>query len=119
MIVGLGTDIILIDRVVEAIDNKTFLNKIFSENEILMIEENKKVSASNFCVKEAYVKALGTGFRNINPKDIEVLRDDLGKPYINIIGKLREKIENDTNILVTISHSDEYVTSTVIIERCK
>lgn len=117
MIVGIGTDIILISRVVSAIENKKFLNKYFSSKEIILINNKKNVSASNFCVKESFVKAMGTGFRNINPKEIEVLRDDLGKPYINLIGGLKNKINKDFKIFVTISHTDEYVTSTVIIER--
>lgn len=116
MIVGLGTDIILINRVVKSCENKHFLNKYFSENEILLINKNKKISASNFCVKESFVKALGTGFRNIDAKNIEVLRDELGKPYINLLGDLKNKVNSDLKIFVTISHSDEYVTSTVIIE---
>ncbi len=118
MIVGLGTDIVLIDRVLKAIESERFLNKYYSEKEIVLINDNKKISASNFCVKESFVKALGTGFRNINAKDIEVLRDELGKPYINVLGDLKTLI-NDDNVFVTISHTDEYVTSTVVIERLK
>lgn len=116
MIIGIGTDIVLIKRVTDAIKNERFLQKYYSENEIKLIKNNYKIAASNFSVKESYVKALGTGFRNIDLKEIEVLRDDLGKPYINLLGLLKMKNDINTNVFVTISHSDEYVTSTVVIE---
>ncbi len=119
MIVGLGTDIVLIDRVIKAIKNDRFINKIYSENEIKLIKQNQNISASNFCVKESFVKALGTGFRNINPSEIEVLRNELGQPFINLCGSLKAEVDADINIFVSISHSDEYVTSTVVLERCK
>lgn len=118
MIVGIGTDIIEIDRVIKSCENKRFLQKYFSEKEILLIEKKTSICASNFCVKESFVKALGTGFRNIDAKDIEVLRDNLGAPYINLIGNLKDLFDDSVvNIFVTISHSNKYVTSTVIIER--
>ncbi len=118
MIVGIGNDIVLINRVVKAIENKRFLEKCFTEKEIELISKNSRVSASNFSVKESFVKALGTGFTNVDIKDIEVLRNELGKPYINVLGKLKAHVDDNLNILVTISHSDEYVVSTVVIERC-
>lgn len=119
MIIGIGNDIILIKRVTNAIKNPRFLKKCFSENEILMINKKNKISASNFSAKEAFVKALGTGFINTNIKDIEVLRDEFGKPYINLLGDAKSKFPDDAKIFVTISHSDEYVMSTVVIERLK
>ncbi len=119
MIVGLGTDIVLIDRVVKATLNKRFIDKYYSENEKKLLNKNIRYSASNFCAKEAFVKALGTGFRNIDLKEIEILRNELGQPYINTYGDLKNKISEDMNFFVSISHSDEYVTSTVIIERVK
>ncbi len=116
MIVGLGTDIVLIGRVVKAASNQRFIDKYYSEKEKELINKNIRYSASNFCAKESFVKALGTGFRNIDPKEIEILRNELGQPYISLIGELKTKFQ-DMNIFVSISHSDEYVTSTVVIER--
>ncbi len=116
MIVGIGTDIVKIDRVLNAIKNEKFIDKLYSEKEKELIKIRKSISASNFCVKESFVKALGTGFRGINAKEIEVLRDDFDKPYISLLGDLKIRVGEDINIFVTISHTDEHVTSTVILE---
>ncbi len=118
MIVGIGTDIVLIKRVVKACERERFLKKYFSADEIELIKKNNKISASNFCAKESFVKAIGTGFRNIDAKDIEILRDDLNKPYIKLNGNLKNMFDENVNIFVSISHTDEHVTSTVVIERC-
>lgn len=118
MIIGIGTDIVEIDRVLKAAENKRFLTKYFSEKENELINQNENICASNFCAKEAFVKAYGTGFRNIEPKDIEILRNELGKPYINLIGKAKNLFNGEqVSIFLTISHSQKYVTSTVVIER--
>lgn len=118
MIYGIGTDIVEIERVLKAAENKRFLEKYYSKNEIALIQNKKSICASNFCAKEAFVKALGTGFRKIEAKNIEILRDNLGKPYINLLSNKNEIFDGENvNIFVTISDCDKYVTSTVIIER--
>ena len=90
-IFGIGTDIVNISRIKESIkNNSAFKNKIFSKREILYCE-SKKSSASfyakRFAAKEALSKALGTGIRkDIKFKDMEILNDNLGKPYIKLKG---------------------------------
>lgn len=132
MIVGIGTDIIQIQRIekILSLHPTLFLNKYFSFYELQRYEnqrENKKIYASKiaklFAGKEAFVKALGTGFRfGINLHDIEILSNELGKPYINITGETQKYIEktfqNYKNLRYYISLSDDYPTGTafVIIE---
>ena len=132
MIVGKGTDIIQIQRIekILSLHPTLFLNKYFSSSELQRYEnqrENKKIYASKiaklFAGKEAFVKALGTGFRfGINLHDIEILSNELGKPYINITGETQKYIEktfqNYKNLRYYISLSDDYPTGTafVIIE---
>lgn len=120
MIIGIGTDIIEIDRINKAIINtKGFLNKTFTEKEIELFSEKKmraQTIAGNFAAKEAFVKALGIGMRGITFKDIEVLRDELGKPYINLSDKVAEKYSLEFNVLVSISHNKESAISFVILE---
>lgn len=132
MIVGIGTDIIQIQRIekILSLHPTLFLNKYFSPCELQRYEnqrENKKIYASKiaklFAGKEAFVKALGTGFRfGINLHDIEILSNELGKPYINITGETQKYIEktfqNYKNLRYYISLSDDYPTGTafVIIE---
>lgn len=114
MIVGVGTDIIEIERVQKAMSNPDFCRRFFSKRENEYFRSRKyapQTVAGNFCAKEAFSKALGTGIRGFALKDIEVLRDEAGKPYINC-----GDICTD-NIHVTIAHSDAYATAQVIIEK--
>lgn len=120
MIVGIGTDIIEIDRIKKAVEKTTgFLEKIFTKKEIEMFSNRNmrfETIAGNFAAKEAVVKALGTGMRGISFIDIEVLRDELGKPYVNLSNKIKEKYPLELNIFISISHNKENAVSFVLIE---
>ena len=119
MIYGIGTDIIEIDRIAKAIENTNFCNRFFSDEENLYFikkHNHPQTIAGNFAAKEAFSKALGTGFRNLSLKDISVLRDSLGKPYIRLTGPLAETIDSE-KIFVSISHSERYAVAYVIIEK--
>lgn len=114
MIIGIGTDIIEINRVQKAIDrNSNFLKKIFTQNEIEYFESRKNsitTIAGTFAVKEAVSKVFGTGIRGFNFTDIEVMRTGLGKPQVTLYNgalALAESL-NITEIMVSISHSDTY-----------
>lgn len=107
MILGLGTDIIEIKRIEKAIKSEHFVKRVFTENEILYAENKSNKSqtyAGLFCAKESVVKALGTGFIDIALKDIEILHDNLGKPYVK-----------NYNMLISISHCKEYATAQAIL----
>ncbi len=90
MIVGIGTDLIEINRVVKACEKEAFQTKYFTAKELELAVINKQKLAGNFAVKEAVSKMFGTGFRSIKPIEIEVLRDSLGKPYVNLYGSALE-----------------------------
>ena len=110
MIIGIGTDIIEIERIEIAVKRtKGFINKLFTENEINMFESRgfkSEVIAGNFAAKEAVSKALGTGFRGFGVKDIEILRDELGKPVVNLNSNVYEILKRkDVNIHLSISHN--------------
>lgn len=110
MIVGIGTDLIEIKRVLKACEKDSFVNKIYTEEEIKLGKLDKRKFADNFAVKESISKMIGTGFREVIPKEIEVLRDPLGKPYVNLYGKCLEIAKNleIDRILVSISNTKEY-----------
>ena len=121
MIIGIGVDIIEIERIKKAVEkNKLFLKKIFTEKEIeyfKLRKESANTIAGNFAAKEAVSKAVGTGFRQFGLKDIEVLRDELGKPFINISSKVYEVIGNkDVTIHISISHSIENAVAYAVME---
>lgn len=122
-IFGIGTDIIEIERIEKAIaKNEKFISRFFTEREIDYFKQKSlkpNTIAGNFCAKEAISKALGTGVRQFNLKDIEVLRDGLGKPVVNTHGRLKElclKLEI-TEIMVSISHSRNYAVANCIITK--
>ena len=118
---GIGTDIIEIDRISRAIDNTPmFLEKIFTKREIEQLTRSKlrvESVAGNFAVKEAVSKALGTGVRGFNFKDIEVLRDELGKPVVEVSDKIKELIKvNNYLFNVSISHNRTCAIAFVVLE---
>ena len=126
IIYGVGTDIIRVDRIRSSIKKKTFLNKIFDKKEINKCKKLKNSSncfAKRFAAKEAFVKAIGTGFRSdINFNDIEINNHKNGKPYILLSKKLKNFLKKKFKIQkykVHLSLSDEkdYSVAFVIIDK--
>ncbi len=118
MIYGIGIDIIEVKRIASAIENTGFCTRFFSERENEYFEKKKykpETVAGNFAAKEAFAKALGTGISGFNLKDVEVLRNDRGMPYIELSTELRKRL-NGAQVLVSISHEREYAVANVIIE---
>lgn len=124
MIVGIGTDIVEIKRIEKAVENDRFLRRNFTAAEIELYEMRRKkanVLAGCFAAKEAVAKAFGTGFCGFEPIDVEILRDDAGKPYVNLYGEA-EKIRKELdvgNVFVSISNCDNYATAFVVMEKRK
>lgn len=121
MILGIGTDIIEIDRIDKAITNTPmFLEKIFTKRELESFDNNKfrvESIAGNFAVKEAVSKALGTGIRGFTFKDIEVFRDELGRPIVSVSNKIKDLIESDEYLFnVSISHNKTTAVAFVVLE---
>jgi holo-[acyl-carrier protein] synthase len=122
MIIGLGTDIAEVHRIAKSIDKPGFKEKVFSKAEIDYCETkaNKAESyTARFAGKEAFFKALGTGWRGgMSFNEVEVWNDELGKPSLNIIGKTAEIIKerNIKKIHISLSHIKDVAMATVIIE---
>ena len=122
MIIGIGCDIIEIKRIEKSLQQDGFLMKYFTDREIELIEgrgvREIEVAAVNFCAKEAVVKAMGIGFGDIRPKDIEVLREESGAPYVVLYGKAKEELERrgGQKVLVSLSHSNGVAVGFVVVE---
>lgn len=117
MILGLGNDIVEISRIAKAISNEKFLKRVYTEKEIEVIEKKGDRAASyagRFSAKEAISKAMGTGVRDFNLTDIEILNDELGKPYVVFKNNLREKMKS-MYVELSISHSKEFATAVALI----
>tara|TARA_Y100000588_G_C13889231_1_gene767933 strand:+ start:132 stop:521 length:390 start_codon:yes stop_codon:yes gene_type:complete len=114
MVKGIGIDIIEISRIKKAVEKSDrFVKRLFTENEIEYFKsKNMKVEsiAGNFAAKEAVVKALGTGLRGFKWTDIEVLRDELGKPVVYLHNGAKELATDRgiNEVMLSISHCKEY-----------
>ena len=121
MIVGIGNDIIEIERVEKAILKEGFKNKVYTQKELENIEKRgnrTETYAGIFSAKEAISKAIGTGVREFSLTDLEILNDDLGKPYVVVSEKLDKIIKSkkeDYQIEISISHSKKYAIAMAII----
>ncbi|KAB3533560.1 holo-ACP synthase [Alkaliphilus serpentinus] len=111
MIKGTGIDIIEIERIKRAMERSPkFIERLFTQGEIILLKENQLKPSSVagfFAAKEAVLKALGTGLRDIQWRDIEIYKDELGKPYIKLHNNaLNIAYSRDiTEIHISISHS--------------
>jgi len=125
-ILGTGIDIVENNRFKEILLKKksNFKKRIFTINEVTYCEKkSNSIScyAKRFAAKEAFVKALGVGFRkNINLKDIGVVNNTHGKPCISIKKKIANKIKTifkvkKFNISLSISDEKKYSIASVII----
>ena len=121
MIVGIGNDIIEIERVENAISKEGFIAKVYTQREIENIVKRgnrTETYAGIFSAKEAISKAIGTGVREFALTDLEILNDDLGKPYVIVSDKLNKIIQRkkeNYQIEIAISHSKKYATAMAII----
>jgi holo-[acyl-carrier protein] synthase len=119
MITGIGVDLIEVGRVKKACEKDSFLKRCFTEREQELIGTDSNKAADNFAVKEAVAKMLGTGFRQFAPADIEVLRDPLGKPFVNLYGAAGKlaKEQGIAVIHVAISNTRDYANAFVVGEK--
>ncbi len=115
---SVGTDIIEIGRIRRSIKNEKFFRYVFGEEEYAMLEDknfSERSIAANFCAKEAFFKAIGTGIRGYGLKNVQILRDELGKPYFKFSGKVLDEVEKKGyKFSVSLSHSREYALATVL-----
>jgi holo-[acyl-carrier protein] synthase len=119
MIVGIGIDEVEIERVKKACGSEHFRRRVFTEEECRQAGDRISVLAGSFAVKEAVAKALGTGFRNFGPWDIEVLRDPLGKPYTVLRGGAKARAEEigAARIHVSVTDTAEIAAAIAVAER--
>ena len=127
-IVGIGVDIINNSRFKKLIKNKKFINRICSIKEINNFKNKKNkilFLSKRFSAKEAFVKSLGSGFRNnLCFKDISVLNDNYGKPYFKFNAKIKKILKKKYKLNKFIAHlslSDEkkHSISYVILQKIK
>jgi len=124
MIYGIGVDIVQIPRIEKLIEQQgnRFLNNVFTEAEIDFCREKARPAARfalRFAAKEAFVKALGTGFRNgLGFRQIEVTKDPNGRPILGFHGRSKEIYEERGIRKSHLSLSDDglYAIAVVLLE---
>ncbi len=119
---GVGTDIIEIHRIKEAIERHgdRFLTKLFTEAERHYCENYANPIphfAGRFAAKEAIVKAMGTGFHHeIQWTEIEIINNNLGRPEVKLSHRLTQLFPQ-IHIFLSISHCKDYATATALVTR--
>ena len=125
-ILGIGVDIVDNSRIAKSLKNKLFIKRIFSNSEILiakMTKDKKNYYAKRFAAKEAFVKSLGTGFRNnLNFNDISIVKDKLGKPSFIINEKIKKIVKKEFkissfNFFLSISDEKKYSIAYVVFQK--
>ena len=121
MIYGVGCDIVEVARIRKVFDSEEKLRRCFTEKEINMLRGKAQRIAGNFAAKEALAKALGTGFRGFALSDIEVLRDELGRPFISrdSWARVAKKtgVPRELRISISISHERNYAMAVCTLEK--
>ena len=124
-ILGIGVDIIENKRIKESIKNNKFKSRVYTSKELKLSQKTKNKVAffsKRFAAKEAFSKALGTGFSsNLNFKDIEITNNKKGMPrYVDnkkIIKIVQKKYKiKKFNSFLSISDEKDYSTAFAIIQ---
>lgn len=122
MIVGIGCDIIEIERIARAIKSESFIRRVFTAEEAAYCQRRGQQApasfAARFAAKEAVLKALGTGLREGSLQEIAVDNDGLGKPLVQLSGHfaMLAKQLGVKNIQISLSHSKDFAVAYVIME---
>ena len=122
MIVGLGTDIVQVERIARAMEQygDHFLEKVFTPEERGYCDSRPNRAeryAVRFAAKEAFSKAIGTGWNNLfGWKDVAVARDEYGKPALVLKGTLADVWGIGYRFHISLSHTSDIAMATVIIE---
>ena len=124
-ILGIGADIIHNKRIKNSLKKVKFKNRVYDIKELKqskLLKNKVNYFSKRFAAKEAFAKALGTGFRmNLNLKDIIIMNDKMGKPYyvkttkITKIIKKKFKVKK-FNCFLSISDEKDYSTAFAIIQ---
>lgn len=121
MVIGIGIDIIEIERIKESIEKlkDQFLKKIFTEKEIEYCSSKKNQYqhyAARFAAKEAIIKALSSvRTEGVKWKDMEIYNEPTGLPKVRLHNELKQYISDNRDLKITMSHSKNYVTCFAIL----
>ncbi len=117
---SIGIDIIEIARIERVMERwgERFLRRIYTETELRLCRKRSSSLAGRFAGKEAVMKALGTGIKGINWREIEILAEPSGKPIVRLYGKAQVKADSLglSELAISLSDSKEYAIAFVVGE---
>jgi holo-[acyl-carrier protein] synthase len=124
VITGLGVDIVEIDRMRKALERHPGMKeRLFSADERAYCDKRSRPEvhyALRFAAKEAVLKALGTGFAGMRFKDVEVVRENSGRPVPRLSGKAAERAEQlgivEMHLSLSFTHSTAVASAVAITE---
>jgi holo-[acyl-carrier protein] synthase len=122
MILGIGLDVVNVDRLRKWDKIEGIFKRYFHESEIEAASKKGSMRllslAARFAAKEAYGKALGTGLTGFSLKEISVQNDKYGKPWMNLYGRAKDSLKNlgGNKIHVSLTHEHDYALAMVVIE---
>ena len=125
-ILGIGVDLVSNPRIKKSIKKNSFINRVFSKSEIDQSKKTQNKSnyfSKRFAAKEAFMKALGTGFRfNANFKDISVINNKEGKPDLKVTNNIKKLLINRLkvkkfNLFISLSDEKNYSIAFVVIQK--
>lgn len=121
MIVGLGIDSVMVERIAQKIENPDFIKKVFSEKEISYCQKNTHPAehfAARFAAKEAFLKAIGAGLGiTYELSQIEILNEDSGAPALVLHGAFEDIKERWNHAHISLTHTNSVASAIIILEK--
>ncbi len=122
MIRGIGVDVVAVARLRRWLEDERLLKRYFAGQEREAIYQRRDGAAlslaARFAAKEAFAKALGTGFRGFNLRDVWVVNDALGKPELHVSGTAARALARigGKRLWLSLTHEQENAIAMVVIE---
>lgn len=122
MIRGIGIDVVAVERMRRWLEDQELLHRFFAPEEREAIYERKDGAAlslaARFAAKEAFAKALGTGFKGFALRDVWVVNDALGKPTLRVTGPAERALRRigGSTLWLSLTHEREHAIAMVVIE---
>lgn len=122
MILGIGLDVVNVERLKKWKETPKILPRFFHHEELATARQRGDMEmhslAARFAAKEAFGKALGTGLKGFSLSEISVINDKLGKPFMYLYGKAKKAFEEfgGKKIFISLTHEHDYALANIIIE---
>ena len=123
MIVGIGTDLLDVNRMARELSREGagFRDGVFTSSEVAYCDgmgQPARHFAARFAAKEAFWKAIGAGPEGVSLRDVEVCREEGGRPVLVLFGRAREAAERlgVRNTFVSLTHTATLASANVVLE---